>query len=456
VTTRVDLLDALAAALVKDALDVALPWTYRGTLLARTDPLLVEVMAAFSGERVGRLAEGTPRPPLLEDVRAQLHAHDLVPEPKARGVALDLAHPPDVERSRILHRLRVLGIPGFVRQSGPTWATEGTLGETWAISAPIETEAALIEAGAYGATLEAAAAARLEEAFLGAGGLGALAALLAQAVFIGISTLAERILSRIAANVGAEPSLGVLGEALGHLLGLWRHDTLLGSAGANALAVTIEAAFDRGLWLVEGVQGASGPADVAHIAAVLALRDTLRHGRDRLPLDGDRASAAMRRRMSDPEAPPSLRGAALGFLWSSGDFSSGEIAQREAIGAVRRAARPAAVGDFLAGLFALAREEVIAARDLVGAIDAVLGELTDPDFLVALPALRLAFSYFPPNEKETLAAQVLRLHGGDAVDARRLVRPTTDAGVAAAGLALDTEVTRVARRWGLNEPLEEA
>jgi hypothetical protein len=122
---------------------------------------------------------------------------------------------------------------------------------------------------------------------------------------------------------------------------------------------------------------------------------------------------------------------------------------------VRRAARPAAVGDFLAGLFALAREEVIAAGHVVGAIDSVVGELPDPDFLVALPALRLAFSFFPPGEKETLATQVLRLRGGDAADARLLVRLTTDAGVTAAGLALDAEVTRAARRWGLHEPMEE-
>src|SRR6185312_15765890 len=60
--SRVDVLDGLAGALVKDGLDAPLPWSRRGRLLPRTDPLLVEVVQAFSGDRVGRLADGTPRP----------------------------------------------------------------------------------------------------------------------------------------------------------------------------------------------------------------------------------------------------------------------------------------------------------------------------------------------------------------------------------------------------------
>ena len=48
VLTRIDVLDGLAGALVKDALDAPLPWTRRGVLLPGTDPMLVEMVAAFS------------------------------------------------------------------------------------------------------------------------------------------------------------------------------------------------------------------------------------------------------------------------------------------------------------------------------------------------------------------------------------------------------------------------
>ena len=48
--------------------------------------------------------------------------------------------------------------------------------------------------------------------------------------------------------------------------------------------------------------------------------------------------------------------------------------------------------------------------------------MTEDEFLVALPALRLAFSYFPPRERETIAATVLadRGVGGSAKGITRL------------------------------------
>jgi hypothetical protein len=452
VVTRVDLLDGLAGGLVKDALEAPLPWTYRGTLRRHTDPLLVEVMAAFSGDAIGRLAEGTPRPPLVDHVRAELEAHDLVPMATARRVELDWTQPAGLARSRVLHRLRVLRVPGFVREGGPRWATEGALGESWSLVAHLDADAALIEAGAYGATLEAAAAARLEERLLDAEGrLEALTPLLAEAVFIGIGTLAERILAAVAAQIVAETSLGTLGEALGHLLGLWRHDTLLGSAGTAALGTILEAAFTHGLWLVEGLRGATLPADAGCVGAMVGLRDTLRHGEGRLTVDRRPAFDVMQRRLDDPDAPPAIRGAALGFLWSMGGFASTADAETSAVAAVRRASRPETIGDFLAGLFALGREEVRRTAGLVAAVDSVVVGMADEEFLVALPPLRLAFGFFPPHEKEALAEQILARRGGASIDPRALTRPNVDSTIAAAGMALEAEVTAHARRFGLDD-----
>src|SRR5690606_22179978 len=76
---RTDVLDGLAAALVKDGLEVPVPWARRGTLSPRTEPVLVQVVAALSGDREGRLAPGTPRPPLAADVHAELERHGITP-----------------------------------------------------------------------------------------------------------------------------------------------------------------------------------------------------------------------------------------------------------------------------------------------------------------------------------------------------------------------------------------
>jgi hypothetical protein len=158
----------------------------------------------------------------------------------------------------------------------------------------------------------------------------------------------------------------------------------------------------------------------------------------------------MERRSADPGAPLPLRGAALGFLWSTGGFADEGVAAERAVAALRRASRPETLGDFLAGLFALAREEARHAPGLVGAIDAALAELSEHDFLVALPSLRLAFAFFPPQEREQIAAVVLALRGGDPVQSRQFLKLEADAGTLAAGRALEADVSALLRRHGLD------
>jgi hypothetical protein len=191
-----------------------------------------------------------------------------------------------------------------------------------------------------------------------------------------------------------------------------------------------------------------------HVEAVLALRSLLREAVDRLALDRTRAHAVMHRRASSRDVPPMLRGCALGFLWSTSYFTEENAAESLATAVVKSSAEPQRVGDFLAGLFALAREEVAAAPALLAAIDTVVAGMSDGEFLVAVPALRLAFSFFPPMEKERLAMRLLERHGGDATQVRSFLSLTTSANTVMDGLALEAKVTEIARRYGLDDPEE--
>lgn len=448
--TRTDVLDAVAGALVKDALEVPLPWSRRGRLLPGTDPMLVEVVAALAGDARGRLAPGTPRPPLVLDVAERLRTAGLAPERASRQVTLALTDEADLVRSRILHALRVLGVPGFTRTAGPAWATDAELKETWEIRADDLQEPALIEAGAYGATLDAAALALLEEAVADAAGdIDALAALLGDAVFVGVEGLAGRALTALDAGVRQTHDLGALGRAVERTYALWRHGDLLGATGAAPLAAVLEAGYERALWLVEGLSGPDLAADDAHLRALAAVRELLRPGPMALEVDPGLAFAVMTRRAHDADAPPAIRGAALGLLWALDGFPDAATAAAEATRAVRAMALPKRLGDFLAGLFALAREEVTSAAALVGVLDEVQGALTDDDFLVALPSLRMAYSWFPPRDRERLARLVLRRYGADDRGASSLLRAQIAPEVVAAGLALESTIDGLMARYGL-------
>ncbi|MGE0489359.1 MAG: DUF5682 family protein [Vulcanimicrobiota bacterium] len=423
---RCDLLDGLASALLKQAQDSPLPWTGRERLRAGTDPVVVEVLAALSGERVGRLAEATPQPPLVADAFAQIAQAGLeLPQ----EVTLQLES--QARASQVLHRLAVLAVPGFERVSGPNLAVEATLTERWSLAELPTTRTGLIEAAAYGGTLEDAARSRLEELLRGCQDSQALVAVLTKAYFCGLFEFQERVLQLLSQCLAAESSLGRLGGGLAALIDLWRY-------GGGRFLSFVEAMFERGLWLLETVAGAGSGQDGELVVAVAALRDAVLHvGSPVLALQG-----VLARKQHDAQAPPALRGACLGALWSLGLAD-----QREAAAAVRRTALPEQLGDFLAGLFGLAREQVVGQPGLVAVIDELVRGLSRHDFFLALPALRLAFTYFPPRQRDQLARLVLELHGAPQQNLRSRLKVAP--AELARGMEADARLLELMQRFGL-------
>jgi uncharacterized protein DUF5682 len=452
VLTRIDVLDGLAGALVKEALDAPLPWTRRGTLAKHTDAMLVELVAAFSGEKYGALAKGTPAPPLLDDTFAELARVGVEPKRGAQKVTAKLTDPDGALRSHVLHRVRVLGIPGFARTRAPSLLrTKTDLSEEWSVERLLETDPALIEAAVYGGSLVAASAAKLEERCRTGTDVSALADALFDAALCGIRTLTDRWLHEIAARVAQEPALGALGKAMHRLLPLWHGDVLFDMRGSAELGHVLAACFDRALWLFEGIQGPTAELDEGHVHAVHAVRELIRHGPPEIAAMHSRAHAVCERRVADVEAPPALRGAALGLLWSSRPDETGADEQR-AIAALRASSRPATVGDFLAGLFILAREEVMHSEALLGAIDSAMTTMTRDDFMIALPAVRQAFSYFPPRERLTIAEGVLarfETETGKRVDPHELLSTPIAPEQVQRGARIDQAAHDLAKRFGL-------
>ncbi|MFJ5543892.1 DUF5682 family protein [Micromonospora chalcea] len=439
---RVDVLDGLVSALVTDALDQPLPWASRGTLAAGAHPVVVEMVAALSGDRVGRLHPDTPLPPLVHDVDAELARHRIDPH---ETVELDLTVAGDLVRSRLLHRLRLLDVPGHTRERGPRVGVDALLTERWTPTPSADRLARVIEAGGYGPTVTDAVTARIEErvTLLGAD-VDALATTLFDTALAGLTEHSTRTLTAIARATGAVTDLRALGRALAVALALWRHDHLLGSAGTAPLGALITAAVRRALWLVEGVRAAAVPADPGRLAALVAVRDAIRHAGPALGLDRDGVLAVAGRVAADAAAPPDLRGAALGLAWSLGDMP-------DAARAVRAVAAPDTLGDWLSGLFALAREEVVAGNAaLLTVVDELLAGMGAHDFLVALPALRQAFGWFPPRERAEVARHVQALHGGDAPPGD-LLRLDADPLLVAAARAVEERVDAVLNREGLWE-----
>jgi hypothetical protein len=88
-------------------------------------------------------------------------------------------------------------------------------------------------------------------------------------------------------------------------------------------------------------------------------------------------------------------------------------------------------------------------------LDEMMTALAEDDFLVALPALRQAFEFFPPRERERIARRLLDRRGLRG-SARALLRTPADPLVIAEAKALEQKVDRLLAAEGLSPRKEPA
>lgn len=431
---RQDLVDGIIGALIKDERSYGVG-----------HPLLEAVHEVFRGGERGALAEGTVLPPLVLDLRRLLAERDLEPAPKPREVDLDLHVEADRERSRLLHRLAILAIAGFERTGGTDLIARDDLSsirERWAIRWTPDFDATSIEAARYGPTLADAAAARLEER---ANGIDrdaeAAARLLLDAALAGLTELADDFLVRLAELIRGDADFFSVSKALGHLLHLYLHDRTLQTAGRPDLAALVIETFTRGLWLLESLGQIAGK-DKDLLAGLRTLLDAFERCAESLAFNRDEFVAILRRVGQEKRQSPVVRGAASGALWTIGESDAGQVLAQMLL-----FADPDCLGDFLTGLFCLAREAVRRDESFVLSVDKLLAAFTDEEFLTALPSLRMAFTYFTPREKHHMGQTLLEALG--LTERKSLARLDESPETVARALAFESRLVQAAARYGL-------
>jgi uncharacterized protein DUF5682 len=436
---RRDLVDAITAALVKDDVHLAHPF------------ILVMQEVLRGGER-GRLADNAPLPPLVRDIQARLAEANLVPDKKPVERTLTLTTFADADLSRMLHRLRVLTIPGFERTAGVDFALRSdltALTETWRVRWMPEQDAQMIEASRYGSALKDAVAARLAEAAQGIErSSAAVALLLLDSVLAGVMPMAEALRARAAEVIHQDGDIASVAAAMDHLLYLYAWDDTLGARGSIETGTLLKEAFERATWLLES--GSPAETSASEVDAVRLTRDVFERAEQPMRLDRATFAAVLTRVQADAERSPAQRGACAGALWSL-RCADPEHIRRDLL----LFASPEELGDFLTGLFALAREEAQDDRDLLAAIHDVVTAWNDDSFLAALPSLRLAFMYFTAREKVHLARSLFSEQTAAAAAASEPIPLAVSIAEAAQAMAFETMLFRLAAQYGVRLPRNE-
>ncbi|MFT9789000.1 DUF5682 family protein [Streptomyces rhizosphaericola] len=165
------------------------------------------------GETLGEVPDSAPAVPLQRDLTRTQRTLRLKPEALERQIDLDLRKETDAARSRLLHRLRLLGIGWGEPAEGPSRGT-GTFRESWRLRWEPELYVRVAEAGVWGTTVQSAATAKAEAEALAATALSEVTALAERCLLAGLADALPVVMKALADRAALDADVGHLADAL--------------------------------------------------------------------------------------------------------------------------------------------------------------------------------------------------------------------------------------------------
>ncbi|MFV2121310.1 DUF5682 family protein, partial [Streptomyces sp. Act-28] len=262
------------------------------------------------GDVLGEVPDGAPAVPLQRDLDRLQRTLRLRPEAGERELDLDLRKDTDAARSRLLHRLRLLG----VEWGAPARARgTGTFRETWRLRWEPELHVRVAEAGAWGTTVLSAATARAEGEAVAATVLTEVAALAERCLLADLPEALPPVMKALADLAALDADVGRLARALPALARSLRY----GDVRATDTAALAEVATGLALRICVGLPPACAGLDADGAAEMRGHVDAV-HTAIRLLPDAGEVAAPRRRHLrrrawrppapAGPGAPPVDRG----------------------------------------------------------------------------------------------------------------------------------------------------
>ncbi|MEV0217869.1 DUF5682 family protein [Streptomyces sp. NPDC050704] len=395
------------------------------------------------GDVLGEVPASAPAVPLQRDLARLQRRLRLKPEALEREMELDLRKENDAERSRLLHRLRLLGIEWgeAVASRGST----GTFRETWRLRWEPELAVRVAEAGVWGTTVIAAATAKAETDAIGAPSLADVTALAERCLLAELPDALPVVMRVLADRAALDADVGHLAQALPALVRSLRYGDVRGT-GTHALAEVAAGLAER---VFVGLPPACAALDTeaaeemrGHVDAVHGAVGLLGEGEEEGEGEGegpaeDSAGAdsaprpprpgpgvgtgtgtgirgrwhAVLRTLSGRETIPGvIRGRAVRLLLDDGELAQGEAARLMGLVLSPGTAPGDAaawiegfVGGGSGGGMLLVHDE-----RLLGLVDEWLTGVSGDAFTDVLPLLRRTFSAYEAGVRRTLGELVRR------------------------------------------------
>jgi hypothetical protein len=376
------------------------------TVLCFGDPLPLRLISArlIVSERLGEVPDETPMVPLAQDIAREQKRLRFPPEATRKRIDLDLRKPNDLDRSRLLHRLRLLGVPWgeFEPHRG---SPKGTFHELWSVQWQAEFAVTIIEAGLWGNTIADAATAKVRHDADSASDLPALTALLDATLLADLPEAAEHLMSRLQAIAAVASDVGHLMDALTPLANIFRYGNVRNTDAAMVAGI-VDGLVAR---ICVGLPGACGSLN-DEAADEMFGRIIRTHAALHL-LENHELTAAWNVVLRQLAAAPHLHGLIAGracrLLHDAQLLDSADAALRFSL-ALSMANPPAKAAAWVDGFLRHSGLLLLHDDSLWHVLDDWVTAISAEHFPAVLPLLRRTFATFARAERRQLGDRVPR------------------------------------------------
>jgi len=361
------------------------------------------------GDRLGSVPPETPMAPLQQDFERETRRLKMAPEAAEKLLDLDLRKPFDLERSHLLHRLNLLGVPwgrasGSTRQSAAR-GRGGTFHEIWTLKWQPEFAILLIEAGQWGNTIAAAASAQVSQAASRAPDLRALTGLVEDVLLAELPEAVRHLMDCLRAQAAVSSDMRHLMEALPPLAGVLRYGNVR-QTDTQMVAEVVDGLAAR---VFIGLPGACMALNDDAAGEIFELVMKVDDAINRLAMESYQQewNRTLARLADLPNVHGLIAGRACRILRDGGILTADEAARRLGL-ALSAASDPLQATAWVEGFLRGSGQFLVHDDGLLGVIDGWLTGLPEAAFTRLLPLLRRTFSAFSRPERRSIGERVKR------------------------------------------------
>ena len=384
----------------------------------RDEPLSLIGRELVVGETLGSVPSGVPTVPLAADLAREAKRLRVPKAATEKQYDLDLRGANDLDRSKLFHRLGLLGVDWAVAVGS---RSTGTFRESWQVAWEPLFEVKLVEAAVWGTTVPAAATAKALDTAAQTETLGSLTVLVERCLTADLPDAVDPLIARLQNRSALDTDITDLATALPPLANILRYGDVRGTRVEGLTTVVDGIALRIAIGLPSAcvsVDDDAARALAPTLGKVNAAIQTLDDDAIREPW-----TQALRQVADLDGAHGLLVGRAVRLLRDGGAFDTGDVAARMSR-ALSRGAEPAAAAGWLEGF--LAGSGLVLAHDriLLRMVDGWLTGLDRERFEQVLPLLRRTFATFTAPERRTIGDRLPNLSGPDRAEADQAAAPT--------------------------------